>query len=316
MILTVTLNLAVDVTYQIDRVRWHADNRVSSVARRAGGKGVNVARVLHALDREVVVGGLAGGPNGAVARAELAASGLTDATVLVAQESRTSIIVVPDDGEVIGFSEPGPLVTDAEWRRLCSRYREQVAQADIVVLSGSLPPGVPADAYAQLTDLARRESVPVVLDASGDALTHALGAGPDLVKINVEELAGHAPGIDALSGATRLRREGAGEVVISSGPDGLLAVTNQGAWRVAPPHRLRGNPTGAGDAAGAALAAGMLDGAPWPQRLIDAVALSAAAVLAPLAGSFDHDAYRRFRAEAIVHEVRGPRRQAASRADD
>jgi len=298
VILTVTLNVAVDVTYHIDHVRWHPDNRVTSVARRAGGKGVNVARVLHGLGREVVVSGLAGGATGAAARAELAASGLADATVSVAGESRTSTIVVPDDGEVIGFSEPGPQVTAAEWRRFCRPYQELVTQAEIVVLSGSLPPGVPSDAYAELIRVARATGVRVVLDASGEALTHALDAGPELVKINAEELAGHAPGADDLAGAAQMRREGAGAVVISRGHEGLLALTDEGAWRMAPPERVCGNPTGAGDAAGAALTVGMLDDSPWPQRLVDAVALSAAAVRAPLAGSFDPDAYRRYLTEA------------------
>jgi len=315
VILTVTLNLAVDVTYHIDRVRWHANNRVTSVGRRAGGKGVNVARVLHGLGREVVVSGLCGGSNGAVARAEMATGGLADAVVSVGGESRTSMVVVPDDGEVIGFSEPGPQVSDAEWRQFNHRYRELVAQADIVVLSGSLPPGVPTDAYAQLTGAARSAGVPVALDASGEALAQALDAGPELVKINAEELADHAPGTDALAGAEQLRREGAGDVVISSGPAGLLALTDGGAWRVAPPERVHGNPTGAGDAATAALVVGMLDGSPWPQRLVDAVALSAAAVHAPLAGSFDAPAYRRYRDEAVAHRLRGPRLESTKKHD-
>src|SRR3982074_2990509 len=106
MILTVTLNLAVDVTYELDRIHWGKTNAVRPVGRRAGGKGVNVARTLHQLGREVMVTGLAGGRNGATARAELATSGMIDATIEVAGESRTTLVVVQDDGEVTGFSEP------------------------------------------------------------------------------------------------------------------------------------------------------------------------------------------------------------------
>lgn len=303
MILTVTLNLAVDVTYHVEGVRWHANNRVTSVARRAGGKGVNVARVLHSLGRHVVVTGLAGGCNGAAVRAELSAQGLCDATVPVDGESRTTLVVVEESGEVLGFSEPGPNVSASEWRRFGKRFSGLVQEAEAVVLSGSLPPGVPADAYAQLIVEARRVGAPAVLDTSGEALAQALGARPELVKINSEELASHAGAADELAGAVRLRREGAGAVVISRGADGLLAVTEEGVWQAAPPERVVGNPTGAGDAAGAALVAGIVDRTPWPKRLADAVALSAAAVHSPLAGSFDRQAYTRYRGEVVTQTL-------------
>src|SRR5688572_21175364 len=88
MILTVTLNLALDLTYRVPRVEWHGANRVSAVAQRAGGKGVNVARVLSALGVESMVTGLAGGPTGDAVRADLAAADLVDATVPIAGETR------------------------------------------------------------------------------------------------------------------------------------------------------------------------------------------------------------------------------------
>ncbi len=303
LILTVTLNLAVDVTYHVARVRWAASNRVESVARQAGGKGVNVARVLHALGRDAVVTGFAGGSTGTAARAELERSGLADATVAVSDASRVTIVIVEEGGEVTGFSEPGPRVTSAEWRRLRERFTQLADSAEAVVVAGSLPPGVPRDAYAQLISLAARVQVPVLLDAEGEALAYGVAAGPQVVKINAEELAGFAPGADVLSGAARLREAGAGAVVISEGADGLLALTDAGAWRAAPPQALRGNATGAGDAAAAALVAGMVDATPWPERVAGAAALSAAAVSAPVAGSFDPDVHRRLRGEIVAREI-------------
>jgi tagatose 6-phosphate kinase len=303
VILTVTLNFALDVTYGAPRIRWRSTNRVSVVGRRAGGKGVNVARVLHALGRDAVVTGLAGGATGAAARAELERSGLIDATVSVRDRSRVTIVVVERDGEVTGFSEPGPEVTGAEWARLQARLNELLGTAEAVVLSGSLPPGVPLDAYAQLTAIAQRAGVPVLLDAEGEALARGVAAGPQLVKINARELEGFAPGIDVLSGAAQLRAAGAGAVVVSEGPAGLVGLTEAGAWRAVPPRVSGGNPTGAGDAAAAALVAGMVDAGSWPRRLSDAAALSAAAVTAPMAGSFDEFAYRRLSDEVVVHEL-------------
>lgn len=303
MILTVTLNLAVDVTYHVPHVRWRASNRVESVARQAGGKGVNVGRVLHGLGRDAVITGFAGGGTGAAARAELERSGLTEATVRVSDESRVTIVVVEQSGEVTGFSEPGPSVSAAEWQQMRARFGELAASAEAVVLSGSFPPGVPRDAYAQLISIAAEADVPVLLDAEGEALARGVEAGPQVVKINEQELAGFAPGMDVLDGAARLRQAGAEAVVISQGADGLLALTGEGAWRAAPPRPLCGNATGAGDAAAAALVAGMVDASPWPERLAAAAALSAAAVAAPVAGAFHDGVYRQLREEIAAQEI-------------
>lgn len=302
MILTVTPNFAVDVTYHLERIRWRETRPVDTVARRAGGKGVNVARVLHALGHEVAVTGFAGGSTGAEARAELEAAGLTDLTVSIAEPSRTTLMVVEADGGATGFSEPGPHVSGEEWQRMLEQFRSLLGQAEAVVLAGSLPPGVPIDAYAQLILVAAEAGVPVLLDTSGDALTQGVAAGHALVKINAGELVGAGFGPDVVGGAVSLRAAGARAVVVSEGVGGLLAVTEEGRWRAAPPMKFQGNPTGAGDAASASLMLGELRGSSWPERLADAVALSAAAVCAPLAGSFDGGVYRSLR-EVVVSEV-------------
>ncbi|MEW1644172.1 1-phosphofructokinase family hexose kinase [Streptomyces sp. NPDC091219] len=286
MILTVTLNAALDITHRVDRLRPHASNRVSSATQRAGGKGVNVARVLHALGERTAVTGLAGGPTGAAVRADLAAAGIADHLVPIDGESRRTVAVV-DDRDTTILLEPGPRVTSAEWARFTRRYRELLGGARAVVLSGSLPPGVPADAYGVLVALARAAGVPVLLDADGEALLAALAEGPDVVKPNVHELAAATGGADPVAGAATLTAAGARAVVVSLGPEGLLAHTPEGVWRARPPAPVAGNPTGAGDAAVAALALGLIAGQAWPERLVAAVALSAAAVAAPLAGDFD-----------------------------
>jgi len=120
-----------------------------------------------------------------------------------------------------------------------------------------------------------------------------VAGSPTLVKPNRDELMNAIGTTDVAAAAATLRQAGAGAVVISLGVDGLLALTPEGAWRASPPERVAGNPTGAGDAAVAALVRGIVTGLPWPDRLRDAVALSAAAVAAALAGSFDADHYRR-----------------------
>ena len=306
MIVTVTLNLALDVTYEVGEVTWHAANRVSAVAQRAGGKGVNVARVLHAIGHDVLVTGLVGGSTGEAVRSDLAAAGLADALVPIAGETRRTLAVVDGaQGDATGFWEAGPTVTATEWARLLEAYRGLLDDADAVVLSGSLPPGAPADAYAVLCGLAAEAGVPAFLDADGEALRLGLAGRPALVKPNRDELTRATHHSDPVEAAEALRAEGAEAVVVSLGAEGLLAVTAEGRWRAAPPSRVAGNPTGAGDAAVAALAAALVAGHGWPDRLEQAVALSAAAVGAPLAGSFDEPAYRRHLGAVRAEPVSG-----------
>ncbi|MFB7496330.1 1-phosphofructokinase family hexose kinase [Streptomyces sp. NPDC056161] len=304
MILTVTLNAALDITHRVDRLRPHASNRVASVAQRAGGKGVNVARVLHALGHECAVTGLAGGATGAAVRAELASARLADHLVPIRGETRRTVAVV-DDRDTTILLEPGPFVTRAEWARFVDHYRLLLSGAAAVVLAGSLPPGIPVDAYASLIALARAQDVPTLLDADGAALTAALAAAPDVVKPNAHELAAATGGSDPGAGAAALSAAGARAVVASLGPEGLLAHTPQGAWRARPPAPVAGNPTGAGDAAVAALARTF--GRPWPERLAEAVALSAAAVAAPLAGDFDPEVRRALLRTVTVSPIASPR---------
>ncbi|MEV6151303.1 1-phosphofructokinase family hexose kinase [Nonomuraea sp. NPDC052129] len=309
MILTVTLNAALDVTYQVPRVDWDGVNRVAAVHRRAGGKGVNVARVLAALGQDVLVTGLAGGPTGQAIEADLQAAGLPHAFVGIAADSRTTLVVADSGQAVAGgeqgskggergsggqtalFNEPGPEVTAVEFGRMVGRFTDLLATAEAVVISGSLPRGVPLDAYATLAAVAAEHGVPAIVDADGEPLRHAPGGRPSIVKPNAEELARAVPEGGPEEGAQALRGRGAESVVVSMGADGLLAVTPEGIFRARMPYKVEGNPTGAGDSLVAGLALGLVERSPWPERLIRAAALGAAAVAAPVAGDFDRDVY-------------------------
>ncbi|KAB1141251.1 1-phosphofructokinase family hexose kinase [Streptomyces luteolifulvus] len=304
MILTVTLNAALDITYHLRRLRLLESNRVDAVAARAGGKGINVSRVLHALGHETVVTGLAGGPTGHVLRHELAAAGLRDELVTIEGETRRTVAVVDESrGDTTIFLERGPVVTAAAWAQFLHRYERLLPRAAAVVLAGSLPDGLSNDAYAVLIRRARTHRVPVVLDADGEALRAGVGEAPAVIKPNAVELGAASGSSDPHSGAAALRAAGAQAVVASLGPDGLIACSPQGSWRARPPQALSGNPTGAGDAAVAALALGLVAGVSWPAMLVEAVALSAAAVAAPLAGDFDSTVYRRLQETVTVETV-------------
>ncbi|MEO3886000.1 1-phosphofructokinase family hexose kinase [Nonomuraea sp. B5E05] len=328
MILTVTLNLALDVTYRLPEIDWDGVNRVGAVHRRAGGKGVNVARVLATLGHEVLVAGLAGGPTGQAIEGDLRAAGLPSALTPIAADSRTTLAVTealhpspararPGSGQARAetpgvaargagagrtalFNEPGPEVTPGELESFVRRYETLVAAADAVVLSGSLPRGVPLDTYAALAAIAAGEGVPAIVDADGEPLRHAPEGRPSVVKPNAEELARAMPGGDPAESAQALRERGAEAVVVSMGAGGLLAVTGEGTFRARMPYTVGGNPTGAGDSLVAGLALGLVERAPWPDRLRRAAALGAAAVAAPVAGDFDPDVYADIHPKIII----------------
>ncbi|MEF9884445.1 1-phosphofructokinase family hexose kinase [Streptomyces sp. P9-A4] len=292
MILTVTLNTALDLTYRVPALTPHASHRVTQVIERPGGKGLNVARVLAALGHETVATGFAGGATGAVLREQLAATPVRDELVDTAGPTRRTVAIVDaTTGDTTQLNEPGPTVSAAEWTAFRDRFTELLDGASAVALCGSLPPGIHVGAYAELVRLSRTAGVPVLLDTSGEPLRRGIAARPDLVKPNAEELAQLTGSRDPLRATREARGRGARTVVSSLGPEGLLAATPEGLWRAAPPAAVKGNPTGAGDSAVAGLLSGLADDAPWPERLTRAVALSAATVLSPVAGEFDRAAY-------------------------
>jgi len=294
MILTVTLNAAIDTTYRTDRFAPSDTNRVDLVSRQAGGKGVNVARLLHAWGQPVIATGLAGGAAGRWIAADLADRGVDVRFAAVAGESRTTTVVVDASGEATTVSERGPVVSPEEWAAFRALHRDLVGQAALVVLSGSLPRGVPATAYAQLVADARQEGVGAIVDADGPALRAALEQRPYVVKPNADELR-RVTGIDdPLAAASVIGTSYGVNVVASLGARGLLLWTADAVVQ-ASGSPLTGNPTGAGDAVVAALAAGTVRGDTLADCLRDAVALSAAAVLQDTAGTVDMDDVRRLR---------------------
>ncbi|SDU44620.1 1-phosphofructokinase family hexose kinase [Jiangella alkaliphila] len=293
-VVCVTPNPAVDVTYRVPELIPGASHRVADGLERAGGKGVNVARVLRAIGVPAVVVAPVGGPGGRWLAETLADGGLATRAVPVAAETRRTVTVVDDSGAATAFNEPGRPLTSGEWSAVVAAVTEELAGASALVVSGSLPEGAPDDLLPRLVAAAHAAGVPAVADTSGPALLSAAEAGPALLKPNAEELAAAVPG-DVVEAAGRLLALGAGRVVVSQGADGLLGLTGDGdTWRVAAVPGVSGNPTGAGDATVAALVRGLVTGAPWPDVLADAAALGAAAVLSAAAGEVDLAAYARF----------------------
>jgi tagatose 6-phosphate kinase len=305
MILTVTPNVALDITYRVDRLTPGSSHRVREVEERAGGKGVNVARVLHAIGHDTVILGFIGSATAATVTTDLHRSGLAHELIPVDGPTRRSVAVVDSsNGEATLFNEAGPRVPAASWDELAAMLAARLPEATALVVSGSLPPGAGDDACGRLVRLAAAHRVTVLVDTAGAPLLQAAAAGADIVKPNSSELLETTGRSDVTAAAAELRRRGAKAVVASAGAAGMTAFAPEGSWRAVPPTRMVGNPTGAGDAAAAALIAGAVAGAPWPDRLRDAVALSAAAVLQPTAGSVDVRDFHGFVPQILVEEHR------------
>jgi 1-phosphofructokinase family hexose kinase len=290
MILTVTPNPAIDLTWHVDRLTPGATHRVSTAASRAGGKGLNAARVLHQAGHEVLALATAGGVTGDELRADLAASGVPHRVVPTSAPTRRSLAIVDDaDGETSILNELGAPLSPTE----------STALADAI--SGSLPPGFGPEELGALVARLVSDGVPVVVDTSGLGILAAARAGADALKPNREELADATGLDDPVEGARSLLDLGARLVLVSLGADGLLVVGRGGApLRARLPRALHGNATGAGDAAVAAIAvalaagddlASTTDAADLARSDLArrATAWSASAVLMPLAGELSPD---------------------------
>jgi 1-phosphofructokinase family hexose kinase len=237
VILTVTLNAAIDRTVAVPNFRQGRRHRAVESRTVAGGKGINVARALGLLGRPVIATGLAGGATGArVLELLEEESVLTDFTRIRA-ETRTNLAVIdPTSTEQTEINERGPEVSEEEIETFFDRLDYLARGARICVLAGSLPPGADPELYARLVKGFRERSILSVLDAEGEAMLSGLRAGASIVTPNereAEELVGHefqGPG-DLAHGLAELLELGAEEAIITR-PDGCVAALRDGSERL------------------------------------------------------------------------------------
>lgn len=228
MIVTVTLNAALDRTVSVPNFQLGARHRADGSLRLPGGKGVNVARALKSLGQPVIATGLAGGRAGTYIIEELTAEGILNDFVRIARESRTSTAVIdPTNNQQTEINEYGPQVDPSELGVLAEKIRYLSRGADVFVLAGSLPRDVPTDYYEQLLRGLKRDGMITAVDASGPALRAALSAEPGVVSPNIreaEEIVGHEFGDedDIAAAAEMIIHMGAGSVIIHH-EDGCVA---------------------------------------------------------------------------------------------
>lgn len=236
MIITVTLNAAVDHTVAVPSVRLGHRHRAVESRTTAGGKGVNVARALKFLGRPVIAAGLVGGRTGDRIVDMLAEEGALNDFVRTEGESRTNIVLVdPTTGERTELNERGPEVADGELERLVERLLYLAGGAEFCVIAGSIPPGIGTDTYTRLVEELQRSGVPCLLDADGEPMRAGLRAEPAVVAPNVaeaEEAVGHEfnePG-DYVLGLDGLIEMGAKEAIVTR-ETGCMAIVDPSAPR-------------------------------------------------------------------------------------
>ena len=195
MIITVTLNAAIDKSLSVPNFRLGRRHRTVEQTTLPGGKGVNVARTLKTLGQPVIATGFAGGATGTRIVEALTDEAILNDFVRIREESRTNTAVLdPTNGEQTEINERGPAVSPAELELFHDKLLYLARGAAIVIFAGSLPRGVDADVYADLIKELRKLGLVVVIDTDGDPLRHAVRATPNVVSPNVleaEELVGH-----------------------------------------------------------------------------------------------------------------------------
>jgi tagatose 6-phosphate kinase len=308
MILTVTLNTALDKTYQVGELTLGAAHRAEEAHAQAGGKGLNVARALASAGVAVLAAGLAAGSTGHQIERDLEVAGVDAAIHRVEGESRQTVTVVSRRGDAwLEIDEQGPELSPASWRSFLDSMDAVLHRASVVVLSGSLPPGTPVDAYRRLTELSHLHGAQVVLDAAGPAFEDALAAGPEVVTPNRSELASASGSrcgtlMEVVAACRKLEARGARVVVATLGADGAVATRGTEAWRARHPV-LSGNPVGAGDALVAGIATSLVDGASLVDTLRLGCAWALASLHSPWAGHVDPDAVAAATPQVVVDPI-------------
>ena len=309
MIITVTLNPALDKTVEIPDFSLDAVNRITAMRTDPGGKGLNVSKVIAKLGGTSTVVGVLGGTTGRRIADAMDALGIACQFTFVDGETRTNLKVIdPARHTNTDLNEPGLTVDQETLDHMRDALVAAIRPGDIVVLSGSLPKGAPVDTYGSWTAACRTAGARVFLDADGEPLAHGLAAKPYLAKPNNHELSrltGRAleTADDLLAAARTLIADGVERVVVSMGGDGALFVSADGAYRAEGLRVPVGSTVGAGDSMVAALAYAAEQGMADADTVRLAVATSAANVMCSGSQAAERSAVDELLPRVVFHEI-------------
>jgi 1-phosphofructokinase family hexose kinase len=310
MIVTVTLNAAIDKTLAVPNFRLGRRHRSVEQTAMAGGKGVNVARALKALGQPVIATGVAGGPTGTLITEALTGEGILHDFLRIHEESRTSTAVIdPTSGEQTEINEYGPLVSESELERFVEKLLYLAKGASVCVFAGSQPRGVDPGLYGRLIEELKRLGVSTVLDSEGEPLLIATRKGPDLVSPNELEAEGlvgreFADEEDQQAGIREMVELGARESIMTL-PDGCLALlgADRRVFKATLEPLEPVSAVGSGDAFLAGFVAARYSGLGSEDCLRFAVACGAESTQHFGAGVVDQREVERLRPEVRVEEI-------------
>ncbi|HFR3710767.1 TPA: tagatose-6-phosphate kinase [Streptococcus suis] len=277
MILTITLNPSVDIAYQLDTFHLDTVNRVENVQKTAGGKGLNVTRVLKQIGEDVVATGFIGGEIGSYVKKQLTRNDIKNSFVEIGSETRNCIAVL-HDGKQTEILEQGPTIHEHEALNFIEHLEIVLNNVDVVVISGSLPKGLASNYYVEIVELCKKYGVAVVLDCSSEALKNVLESQqkPTVIKPNTEELS-QLIGKEVTDDIQELKSVLSGQlfqgiewIVVSLGAQGAFAKHNDKFYRVKIPKIKVVNPVGSGDSTVAGIAAGLVHALPEAELLKNA----------------------------------------------
>ncbi len=293
MIGAFTLNVSVDRRYVVENSAMNKVNRVKECTASAGGKGLNVARVIHTLGEQVIAGGIAGGNLGRFVCDTLDKEGIAHQFTMAAGETRCCINICDAvTGTQTEYLEPGMTVSPAEYEAFLKDFDDLCARCDVLTISGSLPKGLGSDTYQKLIARAKAAGKPVLLDVSGEALVKGLEAAPYYIKPNEDEIvtltdADITDDTALAAAAGKLHQQGIERVVVSMGSHGAMMVCDEGVFRGQPPKLEAVNTVGCGDSMTAAFAVAAQRKLNAEESMRFAIAVSAASAMNPGTGGLD-----------------------------
>ena len=257
MIVTLTINPAIDRIFSVDRLAFEDRSYINSVGESAGGRGINASRVIHCFGGDTHAVLTSGGDTGKRLEEHLADCGYPITTVPIQNPIRTNLTITDKHGLTVNLNETGPELTEAEVKRVEHAVREALKDASWLLMCGSLPPGVPSSFYGKMIAMARRKHVKTLLHADRDALREGIEQQPTVVTPNQQEaerLLGRTllTRSHHLEAATQIRAMGAESVVLSLGSRGAVGAFADGLLEALPPRVDAVCPIGAGDALSAA----------------------------------------------------------------
>lgn len=280
-ILTITLNPAIDTAYRLDEIAIGESTRTANPIKTAGGKGLNVTRVLKLLGEEVTATGFLGGSNGVFITSELQKLGVNDAFVQIEGETRQCLAFIDRNMRQTEILEEGPMISAKETEEFEAAAKGLLEDAGIVAISGSLPKGVSFGLYKWIIDTANKGGAKVLLDTSGAALANCLSARPFLIKPNrqeLEQLIGKTCGSeeDIWEAMARIAENGIPAIVVSDGENGSFVLFEGKRFNVAAAKVETVSAVGSGDSFIAGVAAGLARGYRFDEVLKLATACGAA----------------------------------------